>query len=224
MSCDMNDINSQYSANVIFPVRNTALHLERCQPLVSVVIPVYNAEKTLSSCLESVMNQTYANLEIIVVNDGSTDNSRTIIEDYAIEDSRIVVFEKENAGLVQARKSGIDIASGKYIQYLDSDDTLHEDAVSLLVDKAEKTQADIVVAPFVFCNDGKVQKSTFSAFVELSGRDYLKKILFEKAYWCVWSKFHLRSLYQNEIERPEISLGEDAVLSTQLLMCSGYVN
>lgn len=153
----MNDINSQYSANVIFPVRNTALHLERCQPLVSVVIPVYNAEKTLSSCLESVMNQTYANLEIIVVNDGSTDNSRTIIEDYAIEDSRIVVFEKENAGLVQARKSGIDIASGKYIQYLDSDDTLHEDAVSLLVDKAEKTQADIVVAPFVFCNDGKVQ-------------------------------------------------------------------
>ena len=223
MSCDMNDINSQYSANVIFPVRNTALHLERCQPLVSVVIPVYNAEKTLSSCLESVMNQTYANLEIIVVNDGSTDNSRTIIEDYAIEDSRIVVFEKENAGLVQARKSGIDIASGKYIQYLDSDDTLHEDAVSLLVDKAEKTQADIVVAPFVFCNDGKVQKSTFSAFVELSGRDYLKKILFEKAYWCVWSKFHLRSLYQNEIERPEISLGEDAVLSTQLLMCSHKV-
>ena len=106
---------------------------------------------------------------------------------------------------------------------MDSDDTLHEDAVSLLVDKAEKTQADIVVAPFVFCNDGKVQKSTFSAFVELSGRDYLKKILFEKAYWCVWSKFHLRSLYQNEIERPEISLGEDAVLSTQLLMCSHKV-
>ena len=74
---------------------------------LTIVIPVYNAEKTLSSCLESVMNQTYANLEIIVVNDGSTDNSRTIIEDYAIEDSRIVVFEKENAGLVQARKSGI---------------------------------------------------------------------------------------------------------------------
>lgn len=215
---DINDINYQYSEGAIIPVC-----LERCQPLVSVIIPVYNAEKTLHSCLESVLMQSYTNLEIIVINDGSTDASGIIIEKYAKEDSRVVALEKENAGLVQARKSGIDIASGKYIQYLDSDDTLHKDAVSLLVDKAEDAQADMVVAPFVFCCDGKVQKSTFSNFVELSGRDYLKKILFEEAYWCVWSKFHLRSLYQHEIERPEISLGEDAVLSTQLLMRSRKV-
>lgn len=193
------------------------------QPLVSVIIPVYNAENSLRVCLESVVNQTYVNLEIIVVNDGSTDNSQDVINQYIAKDSRVILFNKENAGLVQARKSGIDIASGKYIQYLDSDDTLYKDAVSLLVDKAEKTEADIVVSPFLFCYDNNEQKSKFFDFTEMSGSEYLRKILLGKAYWCVWSKFHLRSLYQNKIERPDISLGEDAVLSTQLLMYSRKV-
>ena len=119
---------------------------------------------------------------------------------------------------MQARKSGIDIATGKYIQYLDSDDIMHEDAITRLVNKAEETQADMVVAPFMFCYDGESHKSTFFNFVELSGVEFLKNILLKKAYWCVWSKFHLRSLYQNEIERPDISFGEDVVLSTQLLL------
>ncbi|MCS2302924.1 glycosyltransferase [Bacteroides ovatus] len=95
--------------------------------------------------MQSVINQTYTNLEIVVVNDGSTDDSLDIIKTYAAEDPRIVVFNKQNEGLVQARKSGIDIATGKYIQYLDSDDIMHEDAITRLVAKAEETQADMVV-------------------------------------------------------------------------------
>ena len=192
--------------------------MEKESPLVSVIIPVYNAHNSIAKTLQSVINQTYTNLEIVVVNDGSTDESLDIIKTYAVEDPRIVVFDKQNEGLVQARKSGIDIATGKYIQYLDSDDIMHEDAITRLVNKAEETQADMVVAPFMFCYDGESHKSTFFNFVELSGVEFLKNILLKKAYWCVWSKFHLRSLYQNEIERPDISFGEDVVLSTQLLL------
>jgi len=192
--------------------------MEKEYPLVSVIIPVYNAYNSIAKTLQSVINQTYTNLEIVVVNDGSTDDSLDIIRKYAAEDPRIIVFNKQNEGLVQARKSGIDIATGKYIQYLDSDDIMHEDAITRLVNKAEETQADMVVAPFMFCYDGESYKSTFFDFVELSGVEFLKNILLKKAYWCVWSKFHLRSLYQNEIERPDISFGEDVVLSTQLLL------
>ena len=125
--------------------------MEKESPLVSVIIPVYNAHNSIAKTLQSVINQTYTNLEIVVVNDGSTDESLDIIKTYAVEDPRIVVFDKQNEGLVQARKSGIDIATGKYIQYLDSDDIMHEDAITRLVNKAEETQADMVVAPFMFC-------------------------------------------------------------------------
>ena len=118
--------------------------MEKESPLVSVIIPVYNAHNSIAKTLQSVINQTYTNLEIVVVNDGSTDESLDIIKTYAVEDPRIVVFDKQNEGLVQARKSGIDIATGKYIQYLDSDDIMHEDAITRLVNKAEETQADMV--------------------------------------------------------------------------------
>ena len=107
--------------------------MEKESPLVSVIIPVYNAHNSIAKTLQSVINQTYTNLEIVVVNDGSTDESLDIIKTYAVEDPRIVVFDKQNEGLVQARKSGIDIATGKYIQYLDSDDIMHEDAITRLV-------------------------------------------------------------------------------------------
>ena len=110
--------------------------MEKESPLVSVIIPVYNAHNSIAKTLQSVINQTYTNLEIVVVNDGSTDESLDIIKTYAVEDPRIVVFDKQNEGLVQARKSGIDIATGKYIQYLDSDDIMHEDAITRLVNKA----------------------------------------------------------------------------------------
>ena len=110
--------------------------MEKEYPLVSVIIPVYNAHNSITKTLQSVINQTYTNLEIVVVNDGSTDDSLDIIKTYAAEDPRIVVFNKQNEGLVQARKSGIDIATGKYIQYLDSDDIMHEDAITRLVAKS----------------------------------------------------------------------------------------
>ena len=197
---------------------------ESAYPLVSVIIPTYNSENTLKLCLDSVINQSYHNLEILIVNDGSTDNSQALLDQYLAIDNRITIIKKVNEGLVLARKTGIDAAHGKYIQYLDSDDFLELDAIEALVIKAEETSADIVASPFVFCGDGKIVEAPVVDFTEVSGIDFLKMVLSSKAFWSVWSKFHLRSLYNvAEIERPDISLGEDVVLSTQLLVHASKV-
>ena len=119
-------------------------------PKVSVVIPVYNVGKQLEKCLDSVVAQTFPDIEIIVVNDGSTDNSPEIIARYADKDSRIVVIDKSNEGLAYARKSGIEAAQGEYIQHLDGDDFLEPDAIELLYNKAIEEKADMVVFPFWF--------------------------------------------------------------------------
>ena len=94
---------------------------DRC-PLISIIIPVYNTEKYLSRCIDSVINQTYRNLEILIVNDGSTDNSGAICDSYAQQESRIRVFHKKNGGLSSARNFGIDVCSGEYLGFVDSDD------------------------------------------------------------------------------------------------------
>ena len=102
-------------------------------PLVSVIIPVFNTEKYIEDCIFSVINQNYSRLEIIIVNDGSTDGSRSIIQKYMEVDRRIVCIDKKNEGLPLARKTGILKANGKYIQHLDSDDTLIDGAIEKYV-------------------------------------------------------------------------------------------
>lgn len=113
-------------------------------PQVSIVIPVYKAEPYIRKCIESVLNQTYHNIQIVVVNDGSPDNSMKIVEEYKSQDARIVTIYKENGGVSSARNLGIQHARGKYIHFLDSDDYLELDACRKLVYLAEETKADIV--------------------------------------------------------------------------------
>ena len=114
---------------------------------VSVIIPVYNVEKYLPKCLESVTAQTYANLEIICVNDGSPDNSSAILEEYAKKDGRIIIINQENTGLSGARNTGIRAASGEYIVFVDSDDWIDAETVETAVSKAEN--ADTVMWGYV---------------------------------------------------------------------------
>ena len=111
--------------------------------LISVIIPVYNAEKYLRKCLDSVLNQTYKNLEIIAVNDGSTDNSLQILNDYALKYGNILVVDKENGGVCSARNVGIEKARGEYLTFLDSDDFFIDTALEVLYDNLIKNQADI---------------------------------------------------------------------------------
>ncbi len=125
--------------------------------LVSVIIPVYNVEKFLRRCLDSVCNQTYENIEIIIINDGSPDNSQLIIDEYAKKDKRIVPIKQENGGLSEARNSGMNVAKGKYIMFVDSDDYIEYNCVQLLLDNVHMTQADIVIAnKKILSQDGEI--------------------------------------------------------------------
>ena len=118
--------------------------------VVSVVLPIYNVEKYLNRCVKSVVNQSYKNLEIILVDDGSPDNCPTLCEDWAKKDSRIKVVHKKNAGLGYARNTGIENATGEYICFFDSDDYIALDAIEKAYSLAVKEKSDIVV--FGFCD------------------------------------------------------------------------
>lgn len=195
--------------------------IKELSPLVSIIIPVYNSEQCIGATLESVVNQTYTNIEIIIIDDGSTDNGLLIISEYAKKDSRIIYEKKRNEGPSLARKKGLDIARGKYIQFLDSDDTLVVDAIEALLKRAVLTNADIVVAPFFFCmQNGFKKESTKPQFDQISGAEFLKEILFGRSYWSLWSKFQKRSLLQEHAidMMAELSYGEDVVWTTQIVL------
>ncbi|WP_294485164.1 glycosyltransferase [uncultured Mailhella sp.] len=125
-------------------------------PEISVVIPVYNVERFLHQCINSVLAQTFQNFEIICVNDGSTDGSLDILKEYQKKDNRIYIISQENQGLSSARNMGLKYSHGKYISFLDSDDFMHPDMLDMLHTKAELTQAEITICNFkLFFNDTK---------------------------------------------------------------------
>ena len=107
-------------------------------PLISVIIPVYNVQDYLARCLDSILAQTYQNLEIILVNDGSKDNSGAICDEYAARDDRVQVIHKENGGLSTARNAGLDLAAGEYLSFIDSDDWIASDAYEHLMNLVER--------------------------------------------------------------------------------------
>ena len=111
--------------------------------LISVIVPIYNVEKYLDRCVDSIINQTYKNLEIILVDDGSPDNCLAICDSWAEKDRRIKVIHKENGGVSSARNSALDIASGDYIGFVDSDDWIEPDMYEILIKNAKKYDADI---------------------------------------------------------------------------------
>lgn len=125
-------------------------------PLFSIIVPVYNKEDYLYECVESVLNQTCSDFELILVDDGSTDSSPDICDKYAISDSRIKVVHKENGGLVSARKAGARLASGQYILNIDSDDCIVEHALDTLKGVIDKYQPDIVGFKFSRFNDAGI--------------------------------------------------------------------
>ena len=115
---------------------------------VSIIIPAYNAEKYIKRCIESIIKQTYKNIEVLVVDDGSTDNTPKIIDDIAQTDKRIVVIHKQNGGVSLARNIAIEKATGKYIMFTDSDDWLENDMVEKMVNKTTSTDCDIVICGY----------------------------------------------------------------------------
>lgn len=143
--------------------------------LVSVIVPVYNVEKYLEKCLDSIINQTYEDIEIILIDDGSQDNSGAICDVYAKRDNRILVIHKENTGVSDTRNKGIDVAQGKYICFIDSDDTVSLSYIEKLVQPTRHEDYDLVICNFQKLFPDKVLDMSFSNIKCFSGvfiRDY----------------------------------------------------
>lgn len=154
---------------------------------VSVIVPVYNVEKYIRKCLDSLVNQTLEDIEIIVVNDGSKDSSIDILKEYAEKHNNIKVYEKENGGLSDARNYGLQFATGKYIAFLDSDDYVDVNLYKRMYEKAKAEDSDMVECNFYWVYDNKTKKDI--------GQKYKgKKQMFEKARVVAWNK-----LYKKEI-------------------------
>ena len=118
------------------------------QPLVSIIVPIYNAQQQIARCVESIRRQSYENIEILLLNDGSSDVSLDVCQMYARIDDRIVLVDKDNSGVSDTRNIGLRLAKGEYLQFVDSDDYITPDATRLLVEAAQKSQADMVIAPY----------------------------------------------------------------------------
>ena len=185
---------------------------------ISIVIPVFNVEKYLYQCIESVVNQTYRNLEIVIVDDGSTDGSGSICNEYAKKDERVRVYHTENRGLSAARNYALDRLHGEYIAFLDSDDWLEPNAIEHFLDKAQNTGADIVACRFYqeFKDRTKEQNGPNNEFT-VEGEKILKSMILDhKLTEDVWNKFYKAILF-NAIRFPEGRIFEDKATTYKLL-------
>ena len=167
--------------------------------LISIIIPVYKVEKYLEKCINSIIGQTYTNLQIILVDDGSPDNSGKICDKYAKEDSRIEVIHKSNGGLSEARNSGIERAKGKYIGFVDSDDYIKEDMYEVLYNLITKFQADVSICNlYDVIDDEKNIRNINEGIKEYNRIDILKEVLMDKNIQSyAWNKLYKKELFDN---------------------------
>ena len=194
---------------------------------ITVIVPVYNVENYLDKCLDSLINQTYKNLEIIVINDGSTDNSGIICQEYAQKDSRIIYIEKENGGLSDARNAGLDRMTGSYVTFVDSDDWIEQDYVEVLYNKLTEYQADVSVGNYYSYNEDEGMY-----YFHINGDSYYEKVfdnvsIFENLYESqemksfalisAWGKLYKASLF-DYIRFDKGKLGEDGYMNQKLYL------
>lgn len=185
--------------------------------LISIIVPVYNVEKYLERCINSITNQTYKNIEIILVDDGSKDNSGKICDELKQKDSRIKVIHKENGGLSDARNAGLKIASGEYVGFVDSDDYIENDMFETMYNLTQKYNAEISIVSFYELYKGKVIGVRDSKNLEeLNKIDAIKELLIDtKIQSYAWNKLFKRELFEG-IEFPTNKNFED--IATTLLL------
>ncbi len=187
---------------------------------ISIIVPIYNAEKYLNKCIDSLVNQTKEELEIILVNDGSTDNSENIIKEY--KDKRIKYFKNENQGIGKTRNFGIEQATGKYIMFVDSDDYIEKDACEKLYSKAVNNNLDIVICDFFKVYDsGETEQITIPDFKDSSLKEN-PDIITE--FLAPWAKLYSRKMIiDNNIRFVENLKYEDAPFVIESLCCANKI-
>ncbi len=184
------------------------------KPLVSVIIPVYNVRPYLREALDSVINQTYRNLEIIIVDDGSTDGSGVICDEYK-KDSRVRVIHQENRGLSGARNTGLDEMTGEYVAFLDPDDALHPDMVEVMMEALLRHGAELAVCGYnTFKTEGSLQQAKrgtcfqFEKEEEYTGAEAFQKVLQGRIPEFAWNKLYKKTIW-SQLRYPEDHVYED---------------
>lgn len=198
------------------------------EDLVSIIIPAYNVEQYLDECLETVINQSYKNIEIILINDGSTDNTDQICTEWEKRDLRIKYIKKENEGLGATRNRGIDIAKGNYIFFLDSDDWIELNAIEELIKIAKSTNADVVAANY-FEVDNVTKQSReikFISFIKkIIENDLDKCIYLQYGFVMVWGKLYRREfLVNSKIYMPSIPHEDNAIFPMVVFLSNKIVH
>ena len=182
-------------------------------PLVSIIVPVYNGQRYLGECIDSILNQDYENIELIIVNDGSKDASSKIIDEYAKKDKRVKAIYQKNSGVSSARNNGINNANGEYITFVDADDYLEKNYVGYLCNLIVENDADISLTPFpnkVTEGNKKINNKIDDYIVLWSGEDAIKNMLYYKVVISSWNKmFSLKLLKKNKVSfNTNLSFGE----------------
>lgn len=172
--------------------------------LVSIIVPVYNVEQYLCKCIDSIITQTYKKIEIILIDDGSSDSSGIICDEYALKDSRIIVIHKENGGLSSARNAGLDVAIGDYVMFVDSDDFVEPDFCEVPLKIAKEKNVDIV--SFGYCRlyaDGQIIETKTSNPRSLSKAEGINQLITKSdvIHNYTWNKFYNKNLFK-EIRFP----------------------
>ncbi len=189
------------------------------QKLISIVIPVYKVEKELSRCLNSILNQTYEKLEIILVDDGSPDNSGRLCDEFASKDNRIKVFHIENGGAARARNIGLAVATGEYIGFVDSDDYIDTNMYEIMINAIEENGADISAVGIIREDEASGSHSvirTPNQPTVYSDEDTLREILRSRYVGSsVWSKLYRRECWE-DVRFPEGQTNEDIKIIFEL--------
>ena len=195
---------------------------------LSVIVPVYNAEKYLRQCVDSLVNQTFSNMEIILVNDGSNDGSGVICEEYCKKYNNVKYIDKRNEGVMAAWIDGAKISEGEYIGFVDADDYCETDRFEQFINSAEKTQADIVIAGHMTIDlNGNISNAARRGSISpgvYEGEDleYIKNTYFKESYFSAlrWEKITKNELIRRNISsfNTEIALGDDIVFTLATLL------
>ena len=192
-------------------------------PTVSIIVPVYNAEKTIGRCVDSILGQQYTDFELLLVDDGSRDGSGAICDSYALADSRVQVIHKENTGVSDTRNIGISRARGVYLQFLDSDDWITPDATKLLVETARDHDCDLVISDFYRVVGERVsRKGDIDEDRVLTREEYAAHMMEQPAdfyYGVLWNKLYRRDIVESHRLRmdPELSWCEDFMFNLEYI-------
>ena len=192
--------------------------------LVSIIVPVFNSEKYLCRCIESIINQSYKNSEIILINDGSSDNSGGICDEYARRDNRIrVIHTKNNDGPAAARNAGIGISKGEFIFFVDADDFIENDALSLIIENDNQYKADIIIGTFKKIKKGVVEKRNdivFSSNKLLTKRDIID---YSRRYLAKPNKYLLFAFVWGRLFKSSIIKDNNILFNTDLYTSEDHV-